>query len=160
LKCAEARLYNFAQCQCGSEYEKYTTLAATSGWAQLGREQMAVFDNKRCLCTRPHAKTARGKDAAAAATYPKEMNLAVARCVLRIVEARRQHAKLADASMAVNLRARRKAMTLFYRLIHSQQTEEAVTVHDKAPWKYAGEMVQPKLPQPTLIDAFSRKRKA
>ena len=121
IRCAEARLFNFAQCQLQSEYEKYTTFAVTYGWALLSRDLMAPFDNNRCTCARPHAKQARGKDAAAAATYPLPMNMAIARCMIRIVEMRLQHGKLRDLSMAINLTARRKAMVPFHQFAVAEQ---------------------------------------
>lgn len=75
LQAVQAVLLHFAECQLGSDFQKYTTLAATPGWI-LVASALAAFDNVPCRCSKPHARRACGRDAngdyasAEAARYP------------------------------------------------------------------------------------------
>ena len=90
LAATKSRKFSFAQCQFGSAYQKYTVLAATLRWAQLGpsgHTPFECFHGRYCRCRGAHEKRAIGVDAhgryvsEAAAWYPREMNLAIARAV-------------------------------------------------------------------------------
>ncbi|KOO35486.1 hypothetical protein Ctob_016748, partial [Chrysochromulina tobinii] len=79
----------FAQCQFGSEYQKYTSImVAARGEAELVR----AFGTARCSCLdqgRVHAKVAAGSDefgaslSAPSAAYPPKLNSAIAEMLVR-----------------------------------------------------------------------------
>lgn len=154
---ADSRFYDFAQCTLGSCYEKYTRLLATPGFPQLAPSPMATFDGRRCTCESAHARQAIGKDAAAAATYPRQMNVMIARAVLQIIEKRIEGGRRGDASTCVNLRQRREAMQPLWLLLDSKQTQEAITVQEQgARWMHAGEeRVQPTIAASLAVAARS-----
>jgi hypothetical protein len=83
-RATKAARRTFAQCQFGSEYQKYTSvMVAARGEAELIR----AFGAARCLCLdkgRKHAKVAAGADefgaslSAPSAAYPPKLNFAFA----------------------------------------------------------------------------------
>ena len=101
-----------------SRSEKYTNLCATPGVGQLAQREMAPFDRKPCMCETAHAKQAVGKDAAAAATYPVRMNIALAKAIVRIVKKRIEGGKTGDLALAINLQRRTEALVE----VHTQAT--------------------------------------
>jgi hypothetical protein len=83
-RATKAARRTFAQCQFGSEYQKYTSVMVSArGEAELVR----AFGAARCSCRdqgREHAKVAAGSDefgsslSAPSAAYPPKLNLALA----------------------------------------------------------------------------------
>ena len=132
----KSRKFSFAQCQFGSAYQKYTVLAATLRWAQLGpsgHTPFECFHGRYCRCRGAHEKRAIGVDAhgryvsEAAAWYPREMNLAIARAV-------RALAKTAVESgggprSSVDRAARVDALRDTWALLRSEETARSCNPH-------------------------------
>ena len=77
---ASAGSVTFAQCQFGSEYRKYTTLASSPG---VGAQLQVAFEWARCTCVK-HKKVAKGLDdfgdslSMPSGEYPPAMNAEIA----------------------------------------------------------------------------------
>ena len=95
-RATKAARRTFAQCQFGSEYQKYTSVMVSArGEAELVR----AFGAARCSCRdqgREHAKVAAGSDefgsslSAPSAAYPPKLNLALAEMLDRATGGRRE----------------------------------------------------------------------
>ena len=116
LAATKSRKFSFAQCQFGSAYQKYTVLAATLRWAQLGpsgHTPFECFHGRYCRRRGAHEKRAIGVDAhgryvsEAAAWYPREMNLASRACRARSGEdSRREWGRAAELRRPRSARGR------------------------------------------------------
>ena len=87
---ASAGSVTFAQCQFGSEYRKYTTLASSPG---VGAQLQVAFEWARCTCVK-HKKVAKGLDdfgdslSMPSGEYPPAMNAEIAYALHRAARAK------------------------------------------------------------------------
>ena len=90
MNAASADTVTFAQCQFGSEYRKYTTLASSPALHDRAR---GAFEWAQCTCKK-HKKVAKGYDdfgeslSAPAGEYPPAMNAELAYAIVMTVRAK------------------------------------------------------------------------
>jgi hypothetical protein len=86
-----AKFVDFAQCQFGGDYQKYTRFLITPRWLEAARQVFSRLDGVPCRCPSRHRRRASGMDehgryeSAKAAKYPREVNRLLARATLLLI---------------------------------------------------------------------------
>ena len=144
LTLSGAKLLNFAQCQLGSAFQKYTTLLFTADWVKHA-PALKAFDDVRCTCVTRHKRQAHGRNpdgsyvSRDAARYPEEMNKCLAKGLYELARARLQ------APLDAGVREERvRNMKLLWRQLDSQETKRACEAATAGmPWTTASGLLQP-----------------
>ena len=144
LELSGAKLLNFAQCQLGGLFQKYTTLLLTADWVR-NAPALSVFDDVRCTCAGRHKRQAHGRNpdgsyvSREAARYPEEMNKSLARALYELARARLQ------APLEAGAREERvRSMRPLWQLLDSQETKRACEAATAGmPWSTASGLLQP-----------------
>ena len=143
LEATRAELLNFAQCTLDSEFQKYTTLAITPRWLEIGGAHehgpLSAFCDRACGCAGKHAQRATGRDgdggyhSRLAAAYPRGMKLAIGQAVLLLlqqqqppapVDFRRACGICAQQPAPVDAAARAQAVGQLERSLTSSKADE------------------------------------
>ena len=100
---------DFAQCQFGSDFQKYTTLLVTPEWRRVAAKCFDQLDGAACRCAQPHEQraTGRGLDGGYlsrhAAAYPMQMKALLARAVVMLLEpTTAEHARVWECALGIS----------------------------------------------------------